>query len=193
MPRIKQARIIRLGGFVLWTWSAILIGSVCEEWLRPSLAGASTVAEQSEKETAAKRAQAVERLRTIPYVEKYADSRLNLKDPLGRMKRSDWNYFFLDQKNKFFAGYWEAEQGAEDLGADSFHELLVVLEGKLYVEAEGKQYVAKQGDTVNVLAGRKCRVIVKEPVRSFFVCCPVDDPLGYEQRVQDLMKKKGIE
>ena len=64
------------------------------------------------------------------------------------------------------------------------------MEGKIYVEAEGKQYVAERGDTVIVRAGRKCRVVVKEPIKSFFMCCPVDDPLGYEQMMLETFKKK---
>ena len=191
MPFAHHTRLVRLAACAVWTMIAMAIGSAGSQWLRPTGAQAAT-AQQDKEQTSAKQAQAAERLRALPFVEKYADSELVLKDPLGRMKRSDWNYFFLDQENKCFAGYWEAEDGAEDLAGDSFHELLVVLEGKIYVEAEGKQYVAEPGDTVIVLAGRKCRVVVKEPIKSFFLCCPVDDPLAYEQAVLDLMKKNGV-
>ena len=190
MSYSQRLRFVRLAGCAVWTLIGLAIGSAGSQWLRPTWAQDMPVADEDRDQDTAQRSSAAERLQGVPFVEKYADSQLVLKDALGRMKRSDWNYFFLDQKNKCFAGYWEAEQGAEELGADPFHELLVVLEGKIYVEAEGKQYVAQRGDTVIVLAGRKCRVVVKEPIKSFFVCCPVDDPLGYEQRVLDLLKKK---
>jgi len=111
MSYSHRTRLVRLAGCGVWTMIAMAIGSAGSQWLRPTWAQAVPAAERDKDQTAANRALAAERLRTLPFVEKYAESRLNLKDPMGRMKRSNWNYFFLDQKNKCFAGYWEAEQG----------------------------------------------------------------------------------
>lgn len=133
-----------------------------------------------------------QRLKDLPVVEHYGATPFYLKDPQGRMKRSVWNYFYLDQKNKAFAGYWEAEGGYEDVGEDEFFELLYVIAGNVYVEAEAKSYVAKPGDTVIIRPGRKCRITIKEPIKALFFCTGVADPMGYERMVLELMNKKCV-
>jgi len=127
-----------------------------------------------------------EGLMSSPHVVKWGSVPYDLHDTLGRLQRSDFNYFFKDPEHGLVAGYWEAEDGHEDLGGDEFHEFLVVLDGHLYAlpEGESEEIVAGPGDTVVVVAGRRMKLIVREPVKAFFVCHPMDDVEGYEAGVR---------
>ena len=125
-------------------------------------------------------------LAKIPHVVKWGSVPYDLEDQLGRFARSEWNYFLKDRENGVIAGYWEAEQGHEDLGEDEFHEMLHVVAGNLYVqgEDEAEETVAGPGDTIVVVAGRKVRVSVREPIKAFFVCYPLRDADEYEENVK---------
>ena len=127
-----------------------------------------------------------EALRNLPHVVKWGELPYDLHDTLGRLQRSDFNYFFKDREHGLVAGYWEAEDGHEDLGEEEFHELLVVFAGNLYVQPEGaaEEIVAGPGDTVLIVAGRKARVIVREPVQAFFVCYPMAHIDEYEGQIK---------
>ncbi|MCC7354357.1 MAG: DUF861 domain-containing protein [Anaerolineae bacterium] len=128
----------------------------------------------------------------IPLVEHWDSHPLDLIDPQERFKTSRWNYFLKDQASHVLAGYWEAEQGYEDLAGDDFDEVLHVISGNLYVTCEGKEMVAGPGATVVVRRGRPMRIAARERVRAFFICYPVPDPNGYEAAVRAAMKAKGI-
>ena len=110
-----------------------------------------------------------EKLAQVPHVVKWGSLPYDLEDQLGRFGRSEWNYFLKDRENGVLAGYWEAEQGHEDLGGDEFHEVLHVVAGTLYVRPEGEdeETVAGPGDTVVVVAGRRVRVSVREAIKGF--------------------------
>ena len=122
----------------------------------------------------------------VPHVVRWGAVPYDLEDQLGRFERSEWNYFLKDRQNGVLAGYWEAEQGHEDLGKDGFHEVLHVVEGNLYVQPEGEseETVAGPGDTIVVVAGRRVRVTVRDPIKGFFVCFPMADVDGYEEDVR---------
>ena len=126
-----------------------------------------------------------EEMAKIPHVVKWGSVPYDLEDKLERFERSEWTYFLKDGENGVLAGYWEAEQGHEDLGEESFHEMLHVIEGKLFVQGadEAEETVAGPGDTIVVVVGRKVRVRVRESVKAFFVCFPVEDVDAYEQSV----------
>ena len=127
-----------------------------------------------------------EALAKIPHVVKWGAVPFDLEDKQERFVRSEWNYFLKDGENGVLAGYWEAEQGHEDLGEDEFHEMLHVVQGNLYVQPEGEteETIAGPGDTIVVVAGRRVRVTVREPIKGFFVCYPVGDVDGYEEGVK---------
>lgn len=127
-----------------------------------------------------------------PVLIKWGDPPLDLQDPLVRFKRSDWNYFLVDQEAGILAGYWLAEQGQEYLGEDEFDEVLHVIEGTLLVRCEGREYTASPGDTVIVRRQRPTQLIVREPMRAFFICYPVSDPEGYAANIRRLMAEKSI-
>ena len=65
-------------------------------------------------------------------------------------------------------GFWLAEDGYEDHGADDFDETLHIISGRLYVTYEGQAFLAKPGDTVMVHWGRSMRVAVHEIANVFF-------------------------
>lgn len=51
-------------------------------------------------------------------------------------------------------------------------------------EGETEEIVAGPGDTVIVVAGRKVRLTVREPVKALFVCYPMNDLEAYEAAVK---------
>ncbi|MFH1615991.1 MAG: hypothetical protein ABIG61_13020 [Planctomycetota bacterium] len=118
-----------------------------------------------------------EELKKLPHIVKFNEVKYDLHDPWQRFKRSEFHYFLKDKEQGLVAGYWEAQDGYEDLGKeqDSFHELLLVIEGSLYVRSQNcsQELVAGPGDTVVVVRGRNIRIIVREPVKVFFVCYPM--------------------
>ncbi len=132
-------------------------------------------------------------MKTWPVVERWDSHPLDLKDAQGRFKRSEWNYFLVDQASGMLMGYWLAEEGLEDLSWDDFDEVLHVVEGRLYVTCEGQELTAGPGDTVVVRRGRPTRIVVRERTRAFFVCYPMADPEGYEAGVRRAMAEKGLE
>lgn len=125
-------------------------------------------------------------------VEHWDSHPLDLKDSLGRFRRSEWNYFLVDQAAGVLMGYWLAEAGHEDLGQDDFDEVLHVISGRLYVTGEGEEQAAGPGDTVVVRPGRPLRLAVRETTLAFFVCYRMADPAGYEARVRQAMAAKGL-
>ncbi len=127
-----------------------------------------------------------------PIVERWDSHPLDLKDPLERFKRSEWNYFLVDQESGVLMGYWLAEEGAEDLGGDEFDEVMHVIEGKLYVTCEGEAYTAGPGDTIVVRPGRPTRIAARELTRAFFVCYSMSDPEAFEARMHKRMAEKGL-
>jgi uncharacterized cupin superfamily protein len=125
-------------------------------------------------------------------VERWDSHPLDLKDPQGRFRRSEWNYFLVDSPAGVLMGYWLAEAGHEDLGQEDFDEILHVISGRLYVTCDGQDQVAGPGDTVVVKPGRPLRIAVREPTRAFFVCYRMADPAGYEAMVRQAMAAKGL-
>lgn len=115
--------------------------------------------------------------KNLPHVMKWKDRSFDLHDPFGRLKRSDFQYFYCDKEAGMVAGYWEAEDGHEDLGEESFHELLFVMEGKLYIypKDSDEEIIAEPMDTFICKSGRPVRLTVKEPVKVFFICYPLDN------------------
>lgn len=129
----------------------------------------------------------------FPTVERWGSHPLDLIDPQRRFKVSRWNYFLKDQASGVIAGYWEAEQGHEDLGgSDDFDEVMHVVSGRLYVTCGDEEMIAEPGDTVIVRRGRPMRIAVREPTRVFFVCYPMRDIAGYEAAVREGMKAQGL-
>jgi ethanolamine utilization protein EutQ (cupin superfamily) len=121
----------------------------------------------------------------IPVIERWDTHSLDLTDPKRRFKVSRWNYFLKDPATGVVMGYWEAEQGYEDLGqGGDFDEVMHVVLGRLYVACEGQELVANPGDTVIIQRDRPTRIMVREPVRVFFICYPMPDIAGYEADIR---------
>jgi uncharacterized cupin superfamily protein len=127
-----------------------------------------------------------------PIVVRWDDPPLDLKDPQERFRRSEWNYFVVDQQAGVLIGYWQAEAGAEDLAGDDFDEVMHVIDGQLYVTCQGQALTAGPGDTVLVRRGRPMRIEARAPTKAMFVCYPVADPEAYEAEIRQLMAKKGL-
>lgn len=125
-------------------------------------------------------------------IERWDSHPLDLKDSQGRFRRSEWNYFLVDQAAGVLMGYWLAEDGHEDLGADDFAEVLHVMSGRLYVTGADEEQEAGPGDTVVVKPGRPLRIAVREATCAFFVCYHMSDPVGYEAMVRQAMAAKGL-
>lgn len=122
----------------------------------------------------------------LPHVVDSEKINYDLHDTLNRFKRSEFNYFAKDKEHGLVAGYWEAEDGFEDLGQDEFHEFIVVLQGRVYLQPEEstEEIIANPGDTVIVVSGRKVKLIVREPVKAFFICYPMNDIEDYERNIK---------
>ncbi|NKB68284.1 MAG: hypothetical protein GKR89_14575 [Candidatus Latescibacteria bacterium] len=122
----------------------------------------------------------------LPQIIKWGSVPYDQQDKRGQFEHCQWNYFLKDRENGVLAGYWEASEGHEDLGAAPFHQMLHVVEGKLYIQGEGEDEarMAGPGDTVMAVVGRKMRLTVRQPVRAFFVCFPVDDIDRFDQNVK---------
>jgi DHA1 family multidrug resistance protein-like MFS transporter len=127
-----------------------------------------------------------------PVVVRWNTYPLDLKDPMERFRRSQWNYFLADPEAKVLMGYWLAEEGYEDLGTDEFDEVLHVMEGSLHVTSDRQELVAGPGDTVLVRRGHHTRIAVHEPTRALFMCYPVDRPEAYEAKVRRAMADRGL-
>ncbi len=130
--------------------------------------------------------------REWPVVVAWDAGSLDIKEPQERFKLSEWNYFIADGEDQVLVGYWQAEDGHEDLSGDDFNEIMHVIEGRLYVTCEGEDYTAGPGDTVIVRRGRSTRIAARERTRALFMCYPVADPEGYEVRVHKMMAEKGL-
>ncbi|GEM_PF-5318463 len=76
-------------------------------------------------------------MKSWPIVERWDSHPLDLKDAQGRFRRSEWNYFLVDQEAGALMGYWLAEEGQEDLSGDEFDEVLHVIEGRLLRHVRG--------------------------------------------------------
>ncbi len=100
-------------------------------------------------------------------------------EPVKLFKRSRFNYFLKDQEAGIIGGFWEVEKGGEIMGEEpggrDSNEILVVLEGKLFVQRDdGPEKIALPGDVVTVLRGHRTVVRVEERTRAFFIVWRTD-------------------
>lgn len=112
-------------------------------------------------------------------------------EPIKLFEHSQFNYFLRDQEAGVVGGFWEVEDGGEIMGDEpggrKSNEILVVLEGKLFVRRDdGSEQTALPGDVVVVLRNHKTVVRVEERTRAFFIVWRTD-PSG----LVDLMDGKG--
>ena len=117
--------------------------------------------------------------RDIPLVVRWDSFPLNIHDAQNRFKVSEWNYFYVDREADLLMGYWEVEEGSETIGGvdgdDAFDEIMLVLEGELYISSPGmKDETARPGDVIMGLRHRQMTITSKEPVRAFFICWDID-------------------
>ena len=110
----------------------------------------------------------------LPLVIHWDTFPLDITDPLKRFKHSRFNYLFKNEDAKLIMGFFELENGSEVvgelIGGDTSDEMMVVLEGQLYVSAPGMpEEVAGPGDLVACMRYRQTRVAAKERARVFFV------------------------
>lgn len=123
----------------------------------------------------------------IPVVVKLDTFPMNLEDKK-RFKLSRWNYFLRDYKNKYVAGYWEAEEGEELLGNnEDFDEFMIILKGKLEVRYDNISEIAGPGSCIFVKGDRPVTLIVSERIEAFFFCIPMKDIESYENMVKEAM------
>ena len=110
----------------------------------------------------------------LPLVVRWNTFPLDIADPLERFKLSKWNFFLRDKEAQILMGFWEAEDGTEIVGeivgGGTSDEVIVVLEGQLYVSAPGiPEQVAGPGDLVTAMHYRQTRIVAKERARAFFI------------------------
>jgi hypothetical protein len=110
----------------------------------------------------------------LPLVIHWDTFPLDIRDPLKRFKHSRFNYLFRNEDAKLIMGFFELEDGAEVIGeligGGTSDEIMVVLEGQLYVSAPGMpEEVARPGDLIACMRYRQTRVAAKERARVFFV------------------------
>jgi ethanolamine utilization protein EutQ (cupin superfamily) len=104
---------------------------------------------------------------------------LDRTEPVKLFEHSRFNYMYHQQEAGVLMGYWEVENGSEvaqdEFDLDPFHELIVVLEGKLYASGDGfEEQAAGPGDVVMILPNRKTRLRVEEKTRALFVVYGTD-------------------
>lgn len=110
----------------------------------------------------------------LPLVIHWDTFHLDITDPLKRFKHSRFNYLFKNEDAKLIMGFFELEDGAEVIGeligGGTSDEIMVVLEGQLYVSAPGMpEEVARPGDLIACMRYRQTRVAARERARVFFV------------------------
>ena len=114
-----------------------------------------------------------------PLVVHWDTFEFNCRDVLDRFKKSKFNYFYKNRRDKVLVGFWEAEEGSEVIGevigGGTSDEVMMVIEGQLHVSAEGMpEKVAGPGDAVMCLRHRQTRVEVKEKARVLFIVWGMD-------------------
>jgi len=115
----------------------------------------------------------------IPYVVHWDSFPRDVTEPVRLFETSLFNYFYTDNQNGVTMGYWEVKNGGEIVG-DNQHpresdEVIVVLEGKLFVSGDDKnEQEAGPGDIVMVLRGRETRIRAEERTRAFFLLWNAD-------------------
>lgn len=115
----------------------------------------------------------------LPLVIHWDTFPLDLTDPLKRFKLTRFNYLLKDQEAQLLMGFWEAEDGVEVvgeiIGGGTADEVMVVLEGQLYVSAPGiPEQIAGPGDLIAAMHYRQTRVVAKERARVFFIVYRID-------------------
>ena len=125
-------------------------------------------------------------------IERWSTHPFDLCDPYKRFKKSNFNYFLKDPQNGIVIGYWDAEDGYEDLGEEGFHEIIHVMEGRLFVMVNGREEIAHKGDTVVIKNGQHSRIIVRGHVKALFVCYAMDDVEEYEENVRRKCRELGF-
>jgi ethanolamine utilization protein EutQ (cupin superfamily) len=103
----------------------------------------------------------------------------DMTEPIKLFARSQFNYLHKNPQAGVVMGYWEVEQGEETLPDDfdlkPFHEIIVVLEGRLYVSGRGvEEQAAGPGDVVIIEPSRDTHVRVAERTRAFFLVYGTD-------------------
>lgn len=115
----------------------------------------------------------------LPLVIRWDTFPLDFTDPLERFEVSKWNYFVKDPEARVLMGFWEAEAGSEVVGeivgGGTADEIMLVLEGQLYVSSPGvEEQVAGPGDIVAAMHYRQTHVVAKERALVFFACWRID-------------------
>ena len=113
----------------------------------------------------------------LPLVIRWDTFPLDINDPAQRFGLSRWNFFLKDRGARVRMGFWEVEDGAEVVGeiigeitGHTADEVMIVLEGQLYVSSPGvPEQVAGQGDVIVARHGRETHVVAKGRARAFFV------------------------
>jgi len=125
----------------------------------------------------------------LPLVFRWDTFPMDLSHPPGRFKVSRFNYLVRDREAKVIMGFWEAEAGeeivGETVGLDTADELMILLDGRLYVSAPGEEdCLAKPGDVIAAMHYRRARIVAKERALSFFVSFNID--VGALERIHNL-------
>ncbi len=115
----------------------------------------------------------------LPLVIHWDTFPLDLTDPLKRFKLTRFNYLLKDPEAQLLMGFWEMEDGSETvgeiIGGGTADEIMVVLEGQLYVSAPGiPEQVAGPGDLIAAMHYRQTRVVSKERARVFCIVWRID-------------------
>jgi ethanolamine utilization protein EutQ (cupin superfamily) len=115
----------------------------------------------------------------LPLVVRWNTYALDHTDPLRRFALSRFNYFVKDAEARVMVGFWEVEDGeevvGEIIGGGTADEIMVVLEGHLYVSTPGMaEKVAGPGDVVAAMRTRQTRVVARAKAKVLFVCWRID-------------------
>jgi len=104
-----------------------------------------------------------------PVVVQWGDVPLDMTSIVGKFKRSAFNAFYTDPERGVAIGHWEVEQGYEDYGAHPQAEIFYIVEGAATIQTDDGDYAVGPGDVVLMLPGRRCRFLVEEPMKVFYV------------------------
>ena len=115
----------------------------------------------------------------MPLVVRWDSFPFDCRDVKDRFQHNRFNYFHKDKDAKLLMGFWEVEQGSEVVGevvgGGNTDEVMVVLEGRLFVSSPGMpQQIATPGDLVMCMRDRLTRVEVKERTRALFIAWNMD-------------------
>ncbi len=110
-----------------------------------------------------------------PVVVRWGDVPLDMTSIVGKFNRSEFNAFYTDPGRGMSMGHWSVEEGYEDYGMFPQTEIFYIVEGTATVQTDDSEYTVGPGDTVFAIPGRRLRLLVKEPMKAFYVCSGAED------------------